>query len=528
MVLIEKLHWSEQFAEMAIKRNENPILASGITPSGIMHIGNLKDVMTAWYIKMAIEEKGHKSILYWVSDDFDALRKVPNKLSDSEGNIIDLTDSQKEELKLELGKPVSEVKDIFGCHNSYAEHFIDLFKKELEELEIKDDITILSSYKNLYGGGKLLKGIKIVLEKAKDILEIINKYRTHKLKSPYEMIQVKCPNCGKMVGKIIEIYEDGKVLFECTGKDFDGKWIEGCGFKGEINLFEPNTFKLDWKVDWATRWYCLDVTLEPFGKEHATPGGSWTVSSEICKNVFNREPPIPVVYEFFLVNGEKMSSSKGNCYNTKQMLEILEVEVFRFFYGKRLNRTWDLNLKNINLLVQEYDEVERKYFNNEEDSLLKAYYYANKCNPKLIENKIDYNFGAILIQLFDFETALGRFQEIKGIKLSEEEKKYNLRRLKLIKNWIEKYGPEYLKVCGEPKVPEMNEGEKEIIKKFAEELDENNVLELINKYSEKIPKERLFRILYNLLIGKDKGPRITTLIKCLGVKEVKKRMFMCV
>jgi lysyl-tRNA synthetase class 1 len=531
-------HWALNIAEKVIKRTDSPTIATGTTPSGIMHIGNLKDVLTGWYIYQAINDLGNSPKLIWICDDFDALRKVPGYLSNSDGEIVPITDDQKKLLDENLGKPLRTIEDPFGCHDSYAEHFVSLFKEELKDIGIYEDVNIISSYNDLYGSDILHKGFKIILENANEILEIVNKYRTHKLENPFSFIQIRCPVCGKMVGKVTKIYEDGKVEFECTGKDFAGRYIKGCGFKGEVDLFKSNTFKLDWKLDWANRWYCLGVDAEPFGKEHATYGGSWTVSSEIIKNIYKREPPVPAIYEFFLVNGEKMSSSKGNCYTAKQMLEIIEVPVFIFFYGKRLNKQWNLDLSKINNLVQEYDRIESLILENNINKIspdmdlpsslksvsdqLYAYYLANKRKLKPIANKIDYNFGAILVQLFDIDKAIHRYQEIKGINMTEDEIEYNKHRLKLIKNWIENYGPEFLKIELKSNYIKLSKDEIEYLKYILENLGYKTILDIINEYSEKIPKTRQFEILYNILIGKSKGPRITTIIDCYGIENVKK------
>ena len=118
--------------------------------------------------------------------------------------------------------------------------------------------------------------------------------------------------------------------------------------------------------EWAARWSLFKVTCEPFGKEHATVGGSYDTSKIISKKIFDWEPPEPVVYEFFTLNGEKISSSKGNVITLADWLMIAEPETLKYFMYKRLQKQRDIDLKRIPNLADEYDEVEREFYDKKE------------------------------------------------------------------------------------------------------------------------------------------------------------------
>src|SRR3989338_1640767 len=264
----------------------------------------------------------------------------------------------------------------------------------------------------------------MVLEKKELAGELSNKYQESKSKDyiPFDAI---CSNCGVLANISGFDLKSKKVQFTCGGKSIKKKKSEGCGFEGEVPWSEG---KLQWRFEWPAQWGICETNFEPFGKDHFE--GSWKSGQEIAKRVYDFEPPIPYVYEFFLVNGEKMSASKGNVYIVQDMLKVIEPEVFLYFYTKRPGKQRDLDLKNVSLLVDDFEHVERVYFDvdkeeneKEKDNLKRSYFMAAEKLPKNLPARISYQFDGMVAQYYsDKNKILGLLENLKMIKDKKDEK----------------------------------------------------------------------------------------------------------
>src|SRR5271168_1044780 len=105
-------------------------------------------------------------------------------------------------------------------------------------------------------------------------------------------------------------------------------WTKGCEFSGRVSPLGGKA-KLPWKVEWPAKWKVNGVSVEGGGKDHSTKGGARDVANHISREVFNYEPPFDIPYEFFLVGGKKMSSSKGRGSSAKEISDLLPAKIFR-------------------------------------------------------------------------------------------------------------------------------------------------------------------------------------------------------
>ena len=266
---------------------------------------------------------------------------------------------------------------------------------------------------------------------------------------------------------------------------------------------------------------------------------------EIAKRIFEIEPPIPYVYEFFLVNGEKMSASVGNVYIAQDILKIIEPEIFLYFYTKKPGKQRDLDLKRINLLVEDFEHVERVYFGEEEEknererkNLIRMYEMSNSVIPKTRPLRIPYTFSAMITQVVPEERMLEsaieilkRTGHIKG-RVSEEDRKGIEKRLILAKNWAEHYAPEQYKIriMDEPDpsiVEKLSSEQKRALKFLAEELKDKKMSEeelysLFWEISKKhdLKPQQFFQAVYLALLGRDSGPRLAPFITVIGQERV--------
>ncbi len=524
------MFWADQLAEESIERakKENTIvnIKCQQTPSGGKHIGNLNDVVRAYFVYLGVIDRGNECQFVHTTDDRDPLKNVPSRITDLEGkwHTID-----KEKFNEHLGKPLFSVPDPFGCCNSWSEHFTKVWMSGLKQLKIP---VQLYSLNDLYNQGKMEKFIEMTFTKRELAGKIISSFQKTKDENyiPFDAI---CPKCGRLANVDAIDMETKKVHFVCGGKAIKEKKSEGCGHDGWI---EWSKGKLQWRFEWPALWALFNTTHEPFGKDHAE--GSWKSGKVISRKIFGHEPPIPFVYEFFLVDGKKMSASEGNVYIVQDMMKIIEPKQFLYYYTKRPEKQRDFELAHIHRLVDEFDEAEQIYFGKDnspyseqkKESIKRMYEMAMHLKPpKEYIEKPAYAFCATLIQILDEDTAIQRLRELGHVNNKNEE--FARRRLQLSKNWIESYADESYKLImltkeENTKVKEKLENNvKQALELFTHELDKNEDEQV--KAIKEICKDNqiklgdFFKGAYQCITGKDKGPRLIPFINSMDKEKVK-------
>lgn len=512
-------HWADSVSDELIKRGGKQVLETGTSISGIPHIGNASDVIRADAIRKVLEERKIPVELIWVADDSDPFRKVPKGM---------------EKLKDYLGFPVKDIPDPYGCHKNFVDHFVTKFIEELADFGVKPKIY---SGTDLYRSGALSEEIKTAFQKSKEIASILNKFREEPLPENYIPWTPICEKCGKISTAKATSVNGTKVRYICQTTQVAGGEAEGCGYEGESDYLK-GMGKMPWRVEWAARWHHFKVTCEPLGKEHAAAGGSFWTSIEISKNIFGWEPPIPVIYEFFTLNGEKISSSKGNVIVLSEWETICEPEVLKFLMYKRLNKQRDINLTAIPQLVDEYDEAEKLYFGgggtDEEGIKAKRSYELSQIQkPKYLQ--VPFTLCTTLAQItpdLDIEKISKKLAAL-GYK------DFDLERLKkrliVSKKWVETLGPENLRfrlLTEEESREEYNkldEKQKQALRKLLEEIDVGHTPETLHKKiyetarSVELKPDQLFEAIYRVLTGKSRGPKAASFILSLEKDFVRRR-----
>ncbi|OYT40307.1 MAG: lysine--tRNA ligase [Candidatus Altiarchaeales archaeon ex4484_43] len=510
------MHWADIAAEKLIKRGGKHVIETGTSISGIPHIGNASDVIRGDAIRKALEEKGIKPRFIWISDDSDPFRKIPRGM---------------ESLKDYLGYPVHDIPDLDGCHENFVEHLVEPFLSDLREFGIEPETF---SGTELYRKGALYPEIKTAIENSEEIVKILNRFRRDPLPKDFIPWSSICENCGR-ISTTRAIEWDGNIIrYVCEDTEVSGGRVKGCGFKGE-NDTRKGYGKLPWRIEWAARWKHFQVTCEPLGKEHATAGGSFWTSKIISRKIFGWEPPLPVIYEFFTLNGEKISSSKGNVITLGDWLKICEPEVLKFFMYKRLQKQRDINLRAIPNLIDEYDEAEKIYFNLMEGTYAakRKYELAQIDEPRLLQ--VPFTLCAVLAQAVPDLNMKKIEKRLKWHGYGNFDLKRLERRIKLAKNWNENYGPEYLRfrIIEDSEAAKIREklNKKQILclRKIADELDRELKATELHKRIYEISREvglepsRLFEAIYLVLIGKRRGPKAASFILTLDKRFVRDR-----
>lgn len=519
--------WPFKIAKELMKkwRVEKQVVTTGTSMSGEPHIGSANDVVRGHAIHLALKKLGAKSELVWISDDMDPFRSVPQDMPNELANY--------------LGKPVCSIPDFWNCHSNFAEHFEEKFIQQLETLLVS--AKILRGIE-MYRKGMYNKVMKLAMIKRIEIIKVLNKYRTTPLPENWYPVDIICENCGKITNTKIISYDAKKAVaeYECVEeatllkKKYE---VNGCGYKGKTSILNGNA-KLTWRVEWPARWVFLKTTCEPFGKEHATAGGSWDTAKEIVK-ILGWKPPYPVVYEHFMVNGQKMSKSLGNVITVPDMLKYIKPTHLRYWmFQGRLTIAKDINLKQmVPMLWNEFDKAERIYFgletsgNKRKDNNFKmAYELAvvkpKKSSPIHIPFEVLLELVKILPEKNQVDFVIKRLKEFKRLEKEDEKVREELeKRIEFIKRWYEDFGK-----TKEIEKIEIGEREKNAIAEIIKIVEEEESGEEIQKKIFEVARRfdiniaHFFKILYKIILNSDRGPKLGPYIIERGKEEILKKL----
>ena len=391
----DRAFWADSVADAIEARDpEEPIvIKGGVSPSGVPHIGHFNEIMRGYYVAEALRDRGREVRQVFTADDKDRLRAVPRQLADLDWNVVGLGEVDAGALGRNLGKPYTDIPDPFGCCDSYGAHFTTLLRKSAELVGV--DVEFVSNTE-LYADGEFEAVTRRVLERADRARDVLAEYQ-NKVDDDYVPFLPQCAECGKITEGVRAVDLDaGEVEYVCEDVEAGDQTIEGCGHEGTATLRDG---KLPWRFEWPAQWEILGVDFEPFGKDHAE--GSWPSGEDIAENVLDIQPPVPMVYEWFTLDGEPLSSSSGNVVTVDEVLDILEPEVFKYFFVKDPRKQRDFSVENVDQLVDEFDRFERRYF-GEADGSEDAVELAERAYPMVVDEpreqrvRIPYTFAAVL------------------------------------------------------------------------------------------------------------------------------------
>ncbi|GGQ34886.1 lysine--tRNA ligase [Streptomyces pseudogriseolus] len=374
----ETTDWVSRFADEVIEESERRapgkpvVVASGLSPSGPIHLGNLREVMTPHLVADEIRRRGHqvRHLISW--DDYDRYRKVP-------AGVPGVDETWAEH----IGKPLTSVPAPKGSpYPNWAEHFKAAMVESLAELGVEFDGI---SQTEQYTSGVYREQILHAMRHRADIDAILAQYRTKKApakkqqQKPVDEAELEaaegsgaaaeddgssgsagyfpykpyCGNCEKDLTTVTSYDDDSTELtYSCTS----------CGFSETVRLNEFNRGKLVWKVDWPMRWAYEGVIFEPSGVDHSSPGSSFQVGGQIV-GIFGGKQPIGPMYAFVGISGmAKMSSSKGGVPTPADALKIMEPQLLRWLYARRRpNQSFKVAFdQEIQRLYDEWDRLEAK------------------------------------------------------------------------------------------------------------------------------------------------------------------------
>ncbi|WP_028849564.1 lysine--tRNA ligase [Thermocrispum municipale] len=341
-----ELSWVQRAADQAIEHAHRAgakkiICASGVSPSGPIHLGNLREVMTAHFVAEEIKARGLDAVHLHSWDDYDRFRKVPVGLDES--------------LSEHVGKPLSAVPDPYGELDSYASHFIEEFSASLRRLGVHMHEIRQSRQ---YPRGTYNAAIRKAMESRGQVFDILASFQTEgrhetpveERRARYYPFKPYCESCGKDFTTVTD-YADPVVSYECR-----------CGHSGRMTLEDGAEIsgKLVWKVDWPMRWVHEGVDFEPAGEDHHAPSSSFASGKVLVADIFGGTAPYSFAYSFVGLAGgsSKMSGSAGGAAIPATALDVIEPAILRWLYARRLPSqkfTIDLSPRAVQRLYDEWD-----------------------------------------------------------------------------------------------------------------------------------------------------------------------------
>ncbi len=333
------MDWAD---ELASRVSGPQVVNDSKTPSGTVHVGSLRGPVILDVITRALRANGLETTLLYGVDDLDPMDAQALLTPDA--------------IEREMGRPLAHVPDPAGdCHASYARHFAGLFIDVFAGLGIHPDRYYWMS--DIYPTGAMDPFIRLALERAALVREIYRRVANVQHPETWHPLGLICPNCGKVGTTIVTDWNGEQVFFECRADLV--AWAHGCGTSGWISPFGGNA-KLPWNLEWAAQWSLFGVTIEPGGKDLSTAGGSRDRSDAIAREVFEREPPLNVPYEFLNIAGQKMSTSKGRGAAAHTIAEVIPPEQLRFlFLRPRPNQAIEFDPEGTDAVPRLFDEFDR-------------------------------------------------------------------------------------------------------------------------------------------------------------------------
>ena len=498
------MYWADEIAEKVIARSPGKAVYrvhDYKTPSGRIHVGALCGVIIHGVVARALAAKGHDVEYVYGFDDYDPMDGFPIYLPGS--------------FRQYMGMPLSEIPSPEPGYDSFAQLYGQEFIRVFNQLGFAPKIIWMSE---LYKSGRLNDAIRMVLDSAADIRRIYKEVSGSEKPADWYGLSVVCTECGKIGTTRVYDWDGQQVSFKCEPSMV--KWAEGCGHDGKVDPFDGRS-KLPWKVEWGAKWQLFDEDLETAGKDHMTKGGSFDVAAAICREVFKGEPPVgrEFPYEWLLVGGRKMASSKGVGATARDVVAMLPTHLLNFFIVKgKINRHKEFSPdgNTMPLLYDEYDKALIAYREDPESDLAKAIAYTLTDTQHLPAYTMRFTKVAFLSQMPNVNLWDVARQE-KGGELTAEDEAELTERLAYAKQWLTSFAPDEYKFILQSELPSLTLGTEQ--KQFIAELytlmlqsGEMNGAELHEKIHAlktelAISPKEAFGTIYQLFLAKDSGPQ---------------------
>ncbi len=514
------MDWAD---ELASRVSGPQVVNDSKTPSGTIHVGSLRGPIILDVIARALRANGLETTLLYGVDDMDPM----------DAQALLTTDA----IDREMGRPLAHVPDPAGDgHASYARHFAGVFTDVFKGLGIQPDRYYWMS--DIYPTGAMDPYIRLALDRAALVREIYRRVANVRHSETWHPVAVVCPTCGKVGTTIATQWDGERVFFECRADLVT--WARGCGTTGWISPF-GGAAKLPWNLEWAAQWSLFGVTIEPGGKDLSTAGGSRDRSDAIAREVFEREPPLNVAYEFLNIGGKKMSTSKGHGAAAHTIAEVIPPEQLRFLMLRpRPNQAIEFDPDGTDAIPRLFDEFDKfaaatagREVKGEIPPGHAATFRYSLLDPAVNAEAEATAFRpafahlALLVQIPGVDVE-ARIEAEKGSPLTDRERAILADRVAAARAWLETYAPERARLAVRhdvlpPEAAALEDDQRAFLVTLADAVatreptggDAWQTAIFAAATAASLPPARAFAALYLAFLGRTNGPRAGWLLASL-------------
>lgn len=511
--------WCDKIAAQVERAGGEQLINDSKTPSGRAHVGALRGVLIHDVVFRAIQARGLPTRYTFGVDDYDPLDELPA--------------GQGEFFREHLGKPLCNVPaPPDSVYSDVAEHFIHDFFSVFEDLHVEAEKYRM---RDVYREGRFNEVIDAILRRADVVRGVYKEVSKSERPEDWHPFQAVCEQCGRIGTTEVTAYDGKEVTYTCRPDLVT--WAAGCGYRGKVPPFDGNG-KLPWKLEWTAKWRTFGVTIEGAGKDHTTKGGSRDVAAACLRRIFGQEPPLNVPYEFFLVGGAKMSSSKGLGVSARAMADFLPPEILHFLMIRTQPKqpvNFSPDEKSIVKVFNDFDRLHTRAHHDpkvSEDE--KRIYRLSRAGADDDFYAADFQLVATVAQLPHL-ALVSEIEKRKGSRLTSFERAQLERRRQTARIWLAEYaGPEDRTVLQEtlPKrAEELTASQRAFLHRLAARLpdvpQEDDALQAalfdVARLTPIAPAQA-FKALYRVLLDRDSGPKAGNLLAFLDRDFLPKRL----
>ncbi len=511
------MHWFDELypsVEAFLARKDAVVCNAGLSVSGLQHVGRLRgEIVLNHLIATRLRAEGRtvtQDLILYTQDRWKGTPEQVAQFGAREGAAY-------------TGYRMIEVPDPKGCHENWVEHYWEGFANPMDRFAPGVEVSRTT---DLYRTEAMQALVHQVVDRAEELREIVNRYRP---RNPYPAgwipFEPLCLTCRRIGDARALGFTDGEVEYECE-----------CGGNGSSPL---ELGKLNWRIEWPVLWALLGVDVEPFGKDHAAPGGSRETSPVIAETILNIQAPFGIPYEWvgYVEDGKDlgdMDSSGFTGFGPQTWLDVADPEVLRFLFAATpIRRRLVLDLSRVDAYHQRYDQAEAAYYTVPDDDVSRAYALSQLEAPQEeAPFQLPFRHASLLAQVAPVEDLLGWYLgrlTATGMAegdLSSWEKHRIARRLAQARTWVHGYAPEDLRVVVQETLPPavdavLSDPERESLARLRAALSgvpwqEESIKEAMVRLTAEgdlpVSTEHLFAAFYSVFLGKTSGPRAAPLL----------------
>ncbi len=521
------MFWADRIAE-EIKNTVKPRAGEGKpllirdekTASGKVHVGSMRGVAIHGALAAVLTQMGIANEYKYEINDFDPFDGLPMYL-------------RQDVYRPLLGAQLYKLQSPDPSAPSYAEFYGGDFEKTIIESGYHPTFYRSSE---LYLSGRMDEAIRKILVNAERIRDIYKEVSGSQRVSEWLPLSVICEQCGKVSMTKASDFDGETVAYTCVPVMLDWGGI-GCGHEGRVSPFGGRA-KLPWKPEWAAKWFVMGVDVEGAGKDHSTKGGARDVANKIARDVFTIEPPFDVPYEFFLVGGQKMASSKGRGSSAQDVANLVSPKIFRLaLLGKEINQAFNFEPEGetIPVLYDLYDKLADSYAAGVMDDYSRLFLLVenNLSGEPTIPFRMRFSQVAFISQMphMDLEKEA---EVVKGSPLTNIDRVELAERAAYAQRWLASAAPEKYRYQLQETLPtmagELSTEQKKALGAIADLLEKESspvsLHESIHALKDTLgisPKD-LFTAVYVVFLNKKEGPKAGWFLYTLDREFALKRL----